>query len=671
MGDAGRREDSILKSAPTRSNSAAAPVWGGRFSVVSAGAGIAAAAILAYGNSFHGPFLHDDAGSIVRNLTIRKVSSGLFPPPGGYPVSGRPVLNLSFALNYAMSGMEVWSYHALNLLIHVFAAWTLFGIVKRSLPILVAFAIALLWSVHPLQTESVTYLSQRAESLMGLFYLLTLYGFIRFSEAPAGIRSASWGIVAVLACLLGMGTKEVMATAPVMVLLYDRAFIAGSFVEAWRRRRRFYFVLGLTWLPLAWLVAQGGGRGGTAGFGSSVAWWAYGYTQLRAVASYLRLSLFPYPLTFDYGLILGGPPPVMIVDAVLIGGLVGASAWLLWRNSKLGFLGAWFFGILSPSSTVVPIATEIIAEHRVFLPLAAVITLVVCAIRSAGGRLVARGILDRRQAVGAGVAALVLASVALGAATRRRNEVYLSAVALWGDAVEKTPRNAGSRNNYGNALAEQGKLPEAIEQFREALRLVPGFDDPHYNLGNALATQGRLTEAIEHYQAALQVQPRSAAIRFALGEAFRRSGRTAEAEAQYLQALSGDSETAEVWYRLGNALLNGGRWPESAQAFARAVKLKPDFPDALINYAGVLAQLGRNDEAAAEFRAALAFEPNAADVHNDFGGVLAQSGHLPEARAEFETALRLKPDYSEARNNLERVKRMISARPAAQPALRR
>ena len=382
---------------------------------------IAVAALAAYGNSFSAPFVFDDLGAIRDNPTIRHFVSAFSPPAGGMPVSGRPLVNLSLALNYRLSGTRTWSYHALNVLIHVLAGWALFGVARRTLRILfgererqpavgedpppaaqldptfLGFAIAMLWVVHPLQTESVTYLSQRAESLMGLFYLLMLYCFIRATEDEDGIgpgvarlvpkaqelgpREGSsrrvgdnprylgsadrgdqntvgrrgWFMFSVVACFFGMATKESMVTAPLLVLLYDRTFIAGGFREAWRRRRGYYAALGASWLLLALLVAGSGSRGGTAGFSTSVPWWAYAFTQLRAVAHYLRLSLWPRPLVFAYGLTLGGPPVEMAVDGAVVCALLVATAILLVRRPRWGFLGAWFFLILAPTSSVLPI----------------------------------------------------------------------------------------------------------------------------------------------------------------------------------------------------------------------------------------------------------------------------------------------------------------------------
>jgi len=193
---------------------------------------IFAAIMVAYANSFSGPFIFDDVLWISANPHIRHLwplSNALQPPPGAG--TGRPSVCLTLALNYALSALEPWSYHLFNLAIHASAALVLFGIVRRTLqgPRLrerfgahanyLAAAIAILWGVHPMQTESVTYVIQRMESLMGLFLLLTLYCVIRGHDSP---RRLWWYAGAVACCALGMGTKEGMAITPIIVLLYDR-----------------------------------------------------------------------------------------------------------------------------------------------------------------------------------------------------------------------------------------------------------------------------------------------------------------------------------------------------------------------------------------------------------------------------------------------------------------
>ena len=609
------------------------------------------ATFAAYGWSMGGAFLYDDGDSIPGNPSIRSLATALSPPPG-VTVSGRPVLNLSFALNHALSGDAVWSYHLLNVALHAAAALLLFGIVRRTFAAVVggwrdpgecagaAFAAALLWALHPLQVESVAYVVQRAESLMGLFLLLALYAFIRRSEA--GPRAGVWAAVSVAACLLGMGCKEVMATAPLLILLYDRAFVAGSLRGAWGRSRLLYSAYAVCWMPLAWLVAHTGGRGGSAGFGSGVPWWAYALTQFKAIAHYMLLSVRPFPLVGDYGRILAGNPLEVAFCATVV---LAAAAWtwvLLRRNSPLGFLGAWFFVILAPSSSVVPVSTEIMAEHRMYLPLAAVAVLAVVLLRRVlGTRLIVP-------------AACVVAAI-LGVMTELRTQAYRDSYTFWSDVARKVPANAGAWNNLGLILQSRGDSRGAIEDYLRALAIAPHYAYAHYNLGNALLAAGHAPESVEQFEKALEFRADDPAIPFALGGALAAEGRWLPAAAAYRSSLKLNPTNSQALFGLGEVMVRAGNLPEAAKAYGAVVAMHPELPDSRVNLGNVLAQQGRFPEALQQLKEALRLDPRAADVHNDLGSLLAGNGRLAEARAEFEEALRLRPDYPEARDNLRRA----------------
>ena len=296
---------------------------------------VAGAGIAAYHNTFSVPFLFDDYDAVVANPSIRHLGSwAIFQPPaGGTGVSGRPLVNASLALNFALGGLDVRGYHVLNLACHILAALTLLGVVRRTLTGLCpawtagralagALAVAVIWEVHPLQTESVTCIVQRNEVMMGLFYLLTLYLFIRYTEQDR----LRWALLSVAACLAGMATKEVMVTAPFLVLLYDCTFVAGTPMEAWRRRRKYYLGLAATWLLLALLVLrQGGARGAAAGFGLGVSPSTYALTQCRAITHYLGLAFWPHPLVLDYGTPLVRGAGEVLPQALLLVLLAGAT----------------------------------------------------------------------------------------------------------------------------------------------------------------------------------------------------------------------------------------------------------------------------------------------------------------------------------------------------------
>lgn len=617
---------------------------------------IVGAAFAAYHNSFSGPFVFDDVPGIVENASLRHITSAWAPPSDrGLPVTGRPLLNLSFAVNYAVGGLVPTGYHAVNLLIHTLAALVLFAVVRRTLrqPRLPAwcggaawpFALfaAVIWVVHPLQTAAVTYISQRAESLMGLCYLLTLLAFIRSVESPRPVR---WQALAVVACALGMAAKEVMISAPLLVLLYDRTFVAGSFCEAWRRRGRFYTALATSWLALGWLMLSTGGRAGTAGFGLGVTWRDYALKQCDAIVHYLRLALWPAPLVFDYGgAVLVQRATDVWPQAFLLAALAGVIIFALWRRPVIGFLGTWFFAILAPTSSFVPVA-DTMFEHRMYLPLAAVVIAAVLVLQAVAGR---RGL----------VVGLVLA-VGFGLITVERNEDYRSEFALWRDTVAKRPENVRAHYTLGTVLFALGRANEAIGEYETALQLKPGSPEAHDDLGNALVRLGRAGEAVPHYEAALQSAPQSAYAHNNLGNALTRLGRTDEARAHYEAALRARPDFADAHNNLGNLLAHEGEFAAAARHYEAALQARPDLADAQANLGNVLAQTGRLADALQHYEAALRLRPEFADAHFNFATALALLERWPEAIAHYEAGLRLQPGNATARENLARVRMMQS-----------
>ncbi len=616
--------------------------------VFALGAVLAAAAVAAYSGTFAVPLVFDDHPSIALNGSLRHLGTA-FSPPVNTTVGGRPILNLSLAANYAFGGLAVGGYHAVNLAIHILAGLTLLGIVRRTLAArgqrsatLIAFSAALLWTLHPLQTESVTYIIQRAESLMGLFYLLTLYFFIRGAEAATPGRSP-WFALSVAACFLGMATKEVMASAPLVILLYDRTFVAGSFAEAWRRRRPVYAGLASSWLVLAILVVSEHGRGGTAGAASGVSPWSYALTQFPAIVHYLRLCVLPYPQVFDYGRALEIRAIRVVPCALVVACLLWATARGLVRGTAGGFLGAFFFGVLAPSSSVVPVATETMAEHRMYLSLAPVIVLAVVAIYRWLGR--------------AALPVCLVLAASLAFATWQRNTTYHSEESLWRDTLERLPDNERAHNNLGYELSRQpGRLSEAVTQYEAAVRLKPGYAEAHSNLGNALDSLGLTREAIAEYEDAVRLEPALAEAHCNLGRVLQTvPGRLDDAIGQYEEALRLRPDYAEAHFGMGSALERvPGRLSEAVTQFGEALRLKPDYAQAHNNLGLALSmEPGRAGDAIAEYEEALKLKPDYAEAHFNLGFSLeTMPGRLGDAVSQYEEAVRLKPDYAEAHSNL-------------------
>ncbi|HXB02509.1 MAG TPA: tetratricopeptide repeat protein [Opitutaceae bacterium] len=506
-----------------------------RRQVMVAGGIIILAGLMSYSNSFAGPFVRDDVPSIVQNSTIRhleKIGSVLNPAQNSL-VGGRPLVNLSYALNYAISGTSVWSYHVLNLLIHLLAGLILFGVVRRTLllpplqrrfgqaALPLAIVVTILWIVHPLQTDAVTYISERAESLMGLFYLLTLYGFIRGASSSTPCR---WFAFSATACCLGVLAKEVIVTAPLIVLLYDRTFISGSFSEAWRKHRWLYWALLGSWLLTIRLLAGINDRG--VGYGLGISWWTYALTECRVVAQYLCLAFWPHSLVIDHGTSWAKNAREIVPYACVLVLLMVGTTIALYRRTAVGFLGAWVFLILTPTSSVVPIAFEPMGEHRMYLPLAALVVLFVIGVYSWIGQK--------------SVILFSILAVTMGLATRQRNDDYRTEIALWTDQMHKRPENAYAHVMVGVSLLHLGRTAEATEQFQEAERLDQTMDMQFKGIGVGLLRNGQPTEAIKYFKAAVQMKPDSIVGHYYLGIINAQLGMLANATAEFNKALSID-----------------------------------------------------------------------------------------------------------------------------------
>ncbi len=424
---------------------------------------------------------------------------------------------------------------------------------------------------------------------------------------------------------------------------------------------------------LAVLLRGLGGRG--VGFGSGFEWWHYPLTACRAILTYLSLAVWPHPLVFDYGVDLGGPGIPEFVCAGLVLGLAGLTVVGWWRSPPLGFLAAWFFITLAPTSSIVPIPLQPIAENRVYLPLAGVVALLVWFIHLAA-RKISR------------LLWLALA-VALGALTLARNTDYRSDIALWSDTVAKKPLSSRAHQNLGAAfnsrrdpalladagrhfsealrlkpdyaeamaavggiLARQGRLEEGIEHCRNAIRLDPRTAEAYNNLGGALWEKRDLAGAIEAYDAAAQLRPGFTEAYVNLANVLLQAGRMAEAIQAGEAALRRSPHLVDARFSLGCALTGVGRQEEAARAFQEVLRIQPNHPDARYNLATTLHQLGRVPEAIPHYEKVLQGNPRHAPALSNLASALLFSGRLAEAAARAEAAIQVKPDFADAHSNL-------------------
>lgn len=662
---------------------------------------IIAAGLLAYYSSFGGVFLFDDRFHVIGEQRLERLW-----PLSDVLARRRPVVDYTIAINYALGGEDPWGYHAVNVGVHILAAITLFGIVRRTLrrePLWkrwgeaapwFALAVGLIWVTHPLLTQGVTYVIQRAESMMGLFYLLTLYCAIRWYDSQ---RSVFWFVSALVCCALGMGSKAVMVTAPLVVLAYDRVFLSTSFAEIGRRRWQLYAGLAATWSVL-WVCGVAPAVLNPANTDTYVGFGYTGFTPLEYLQSqfgvllyYLRLSFWPYPLCFDYHWPAARSVGAVLPQAVVILLLSGGTVWALVRNPWLGFLGLWFFFILAPTSSFVPIKDPIF-EHRIYLSLAAVVTLAVFLTHFVVQHVSLHLSLKawaRRSLV---AVLVVCVTGALTYGTIQRNLIYHNEVGMWRDvwakqpdspraaenlgtallgaqemeeaasmleqAVEMNPRSVQAYNGLGFAQIALGELDQAVEAFREAVRLDPNFTKARKNFGKALRDRGDLDEALEQFAEVLRINPRDHDARLEFANTFMAKHKFDEAVEQYVYIVSENPGHASAWTNLGTAHLNRAQaraaeahgpideatLEEAAEAFRAAIRLNPESTNAH-NSLGIIHAMREDYDAAIEsFRQSLLLDPSSAPAHYNLANCLVEKRDTEGALRHFVAAIRIRPN---------------------------
>jgi protein O-mannosyl-transferase len=594
------------------------------------------------------PFMFDDAGDIVENDEIRQVWPPLWltaGPPESNALAGRPVSALSFAFVYAVAGESAVAQHAVNLVLHVAAALVLFGLVRRTLLLPRAGAFspelanalgavsALLWAIHPLNTEPVAYAVQRTEQLWAFFYLLTLYAALRATAAA----TRAWSVVAVVSCALGMGSKEIMVSAPLAVVAFDWVFREKG---ALRERRALYGGLAAGWLVLGSLVLSGKQGAVALHANDPLTPWQYLFTQGRVIARYLRLMIWPRPLALVYDWEQVTPVAAGLPPFLLIASLFAATAWALWRRQPLGFVGACVFMALAPSSSIIPLPTEIAAERRMYLPSAALLAAVVVGAW--------RGLSRLRQARSVGLAAAAAAAVALAVGARARLHDYRSELAIWEDTVRKSPYHSTALANYARELVRADRPAEAIPFLRRAIELRSDVGTMHYLLGWSLLLAKDAAGAVAPLREALRLAPNTPNAHFALGQALAATKDFDGSAAAFAEALRVDphdeqsrTELAKVHNNRAGAFAAQGRPEDALRALEESVRVRPDYALGHLN-------LGNARAAQGQWKGAIEAWIMAARVAPDDARIRAMAaqrlkGLPPEARDLVEPVLAAAP----------------------------
>ena len=586
--------------------------------------------VLAYLPSLRGPFLWDDLSEIRDNPAIRTLMPPWRPMLEGGELPHRPLPYFTFALNYAVHGLEPTGFHVVNIAIHLANGLLVWWIVRESLrrqgrlaadrADVAAVATAAVWLVHPLATQAVSYLYQRIELMAALAALGTLAA----AMAAHGSRQPwRWLALSVACCATGMACKEWIIVVPIVVLLYDLAFMSGDWT-AIRSRSPYYAALFATWGVL-WLVLRSqAGRYPEAGFtlGESL---LYAANQPAVIVWYLSRLVLPTGQSLDHGAVLetdlfGAGWPRLAAVAAFAAGLMMA-VFNMRRRPVTAFLVVAFLLLLAPTSSFVPVH-DVCVEHRMYL--ASVIPI------AAVAALIAHVVPERMFAGAATVIVLALALI-----TGSRNTVYRSGLAAWGDAVAKSPGSSRALSRYGTELSVAERHDESIAACQAAVRRNPRSTAVHAALAAALLNAGRDVEAAAVSRAGLTA-----------------GGNVPPGQDPILDRL--------VLY-LGIAADRLGD-ERGATLLAEAVRRRPESVAAREQLARAVR--GRDPaEAIRQLEAVVSLDPGNADAFNNLGSLLLATGRPGEAILRYEACLRLVPDHAAARSNLASARDAVS-RPA-------
>ncbi len=673
----------------------------------------------AYINSLPNGLLFDDPPHLRRAQQM--IAADL---PGLFANSARAFADTSFWINTHLTGRSPAGYRAVNILIHLLNALLLLDIARRVLAEWpgasrfrdvaphVAGVIALIWALHPVNSMAVSYIVQRHESLMALFFLLTLNAVLRACRSNAAL----WGVVAVLACGLGMMTKQVMVAAPIVVFLFDRCFYGGSFMGTLKARWPIYLGLAATWALLLRGLFGTLTEGDSAGFGVTVITpLAYLLSQGEVILHYLRLSVWPYPLIFDYTWRAAYPDGGWLLPSLIVAGMVVLGFVGVIRNRWWGVLLAWWFCILAPTSSILPII-DLANEYRLYLPVMAVVAAAV---------MLAAWLLRSRPAVGL-VAAAAIALLFTGLIVQR-NLDYRDELTMWSKIVVQVPHNQRAWHNLAALHIKMDELDTAAEMLDKALELNPDYSTAHGHYGRIEEKRGNLDAAMERYRRAHQISPRPAHV-ILLGKLLSRIDQVEEARRVFEDAMAADPDNHKLltaWARLqfewgdnkaaeaaarralaldprravtmvvladtledrdealelylraeelgykrasapnaiGVILLDRGDREGAYRAFERAMVIDPFDPVTLRYYGEAAIEAGDYGLGVAALERCVEIDRDQPNVWNLIGTMYARKGDMQRAADLFETAVELDPDHADAQANLQRARDLLAQTP--------
>ncbi|MGD0276591.1 MAG: tetratricopeptide repeat protein, partial [Syntrophales bacterium] len=684
--------------------------------------------LIGYFHTFNASFNFDDTINITDNAYIRVAhlsAEKLYNAAFKSVAPNRPLANITLALNYYVGQYNTFGYHLVNILIHLINGILIFFFIRVTLRInkgpsylkdpghsdltnaakydIPAFLVALIWMVHPIQIQSVTYIVQRMNSLAAMFYLLSLLLYIkgRLNQMPAAGRldknlpphwhTWPYFTASAIACIMGLGTKEILVTLPLVAFLYEWYFFQQT-DTAWLRKSFKYILaivivsiaIGMLFMgknPISWLTEAYK----TREFTLPQRLW----TELRIVILYIGLLLYPNPnrlqLDYDFPISHGlFNPMTTFYSLLLIASLIFIAIAIARKARLISFFILWFFITLSVESTFIPL--ELVYEHRTYLPSIGFIFIFVSII------LYLAAVISNKASKPANLQDIILWFIftpivaLLILATYQRNEVWRDEATFWKHEVTLSPNKARPHLGLGRRYEINGQFDKAISEYETALKLNPFYPEVYLNLGNiysqkiiydkaiwyytkaigmapdyapafnglgsTYASMGKLEEAAIAFKQAIKFDPSLYASRINIGNVYERSGNFDNAIHEYRIAEELDPNAGVIYKLLGRLYAKKNMIAEAGRQLEKAVQLVPNDADSRVYYGINLATRNRVPEALEQYNAALRINPNSINAHYNLGTLYQKMGRFDSAQTEFEKVQKIDPRNTESKINL-------------------
>ena len=607
--------------------------------------------IIIYSNSMQAPIVLDGIHTIIENPGIRFTElkweqiKNIFNWPR---YSNRVLPMFSFGLNYYFGGYSLFGYHIFNLIIHLLAGIFLFLFIQQTLkidsslhksslsPEIIAFMAAAIWLAHPLQTNTVTYIIQRMTSMAGMFFILSclLYAKGRVAwrkKEQKKLKAFVYLISCALAGICAMASKEIAGMLPIILLIYEWVFFQKAKISLSKRKITGIVLLGCLFFGITLLYL---GESPLNRLFSGYSHRAFSLperlmTESRVVIYYISLIVFPLSarLNLDYDFPLSASfmdPPTTLLCLSAICMLFLLTVYKFKSDKLIIFSILWFFANLAIESTIIPL--EIIFEHRTYLPSMMMVMLIVL--------LISRTFKKKWMAY----TILTFILITSMTATYQRNIIWKNEISLWTDCIKKSPDKARIHNILGVKLYEAGLIEQALIHYKKALEIEPFFTSAHLNLGNALAQQGQLQSAIQQYKTVI---------------------------AQGQQNIGEHDDFLKAHNNLANRFAELGQEEKAIYHYNEVLRINPDFTDAYYNLGVLYARRQAYEMAIQSLQKTLFLKPDHLHAHINLGTIFADKGQLTRAISHYQKALSINPTLSDVKENLKRLSLIIEKRKQA------